>query len=123
MSKKNILIVIGIVLIIVIISVYIYMKRKKEVLPELPPITPPVNNQNQPKSQDFPLNVGSSGVEVKRLQMALNRINKDFKIAEDGNFGNDTKTKLLLSVPVRLSKLPMDSAQLTEIIKIGNSSK
>ncbi len=88
----------------------------------MPPVSmpaTPVTNATPaaPAGNDnFPLNLGSRGDNVKRLQMALNRIRANNNLEIDGVFGPVTKNALLLSVATSLSALPMSENVFNTII-------
>jgi peptidoglycan hydrolase-like protein with peptidoglycan-binding domain len=122
MSKRK-KIIIGIVafLIIAAILYFAFKPVKSEPiettpLPDVKP-TPPVN------LDAFPLKVGSKGSNVKRLQNALNRIGGPTgKIAEDGDFGNQTRLKILttLSTSSYSAGPSITETQLNALIQRSN---
>jgi len=119
-KKTKIILVVVAILLVAVISYFIF--RKKASANTVATI-PAADTSNKPITNDnFPLNVGSQGENVKRLQMALNRIKPTDKLIEDGVFASKTRVKLLLTLPVTLSKLPMDEVQLNAIIKQANNS-
>jgi len=122
MSKKTKILVIVLALVVVALVFYFLFRKQKPSLPvitEAPGATPPATFV---KTDTFPFDLGSRGDNVRRLQVALNRIKPQPKITEDGVFGSETRAKLLTSVSTQLSQLPMSSYQLTEIIKMGNNA-
>ena len=119
-NKKILVIVVALIL----ISVILYFVFRKKSDPQIDMIPLP-DGSKAPASQfipeQFPLNVGMQGENIRRLQVAINRLNKtSAKIAEDGIFGAETKNKFLLSVPTTQSGLPMSEATLNAIIAAGN---
>lgn len=122
MSKQNKIIVIVLALVIVGLALYFLFRKPKAALSaitEAPGATPAAALV---KNDDSPFDFGSRGDNVRRLQMALNRIKAQPRITEDGVFGAETRAKLLTSVSTQLSQMPISSAQLTEIIKLGNNA-
>jgi hypothetical protein len=73
-------------------------------------------------NNNFPLNVGSRGENVKSLQTALNFIEPANKLTLDGVFGPQTRIKLLRTVHSSLAVLPMSKSNLNSIIKLGNDA-
>lgn len=125
MSTKTKIITVIVALLIVATILY-FVFRKKKVNDQLPPIV------NQPtggtassgpqlKPAVFPLELNMQGEYVSALQRSLNKIQPTNPIKVDGVFGDQTKRKLLLTVDTTLSRLPMSSANWTEIIKRGNA--
>lgn len=122
MSKKTKILVIVLAFVVVALVFYFLFRKPKAALPE---ITNTPGTSPAPvlvKTDTFPFDVGSRGDNVRRMQVALNRIKPQPKITEDGVFGPETRAKLLTSVSTQLSQLPISSAQLTEIIKLGNQA-
>jgi len=138
MSKKTIYIIIGIV-ILAAVGFFIYRRMKKK--QEQDQTNALVNQQLQqhsggnssgtntavatpPAANAFPLQKGSKGADVLRLQRALNRIQPANPIAEDQYFGNATATKLILSVATTMYTVgpQVTEDQLTKIIALGNQS-
>lgn len=127
MSKRTkIIIIIVAVLLVATIAYFIFRKK--------PEADKPITDTNGTKTTStgplsnplfkpatFPLDINMMGEDVKRLQMALNRINTTYKISEDGVFGDETKIKLLRTVPTTQSRLPMSMATWLEIIKKANA--
>jgi hypothetical protein len=74
-------------------------------------------------TESFPLAKGMSGMNVKRLQTALNWIKPANKLELDGNFGSQTLAALYTSVPTTLSVQPISEANFNAIIKMGNQAK
>jgi len=123
-TKQKIVISIVAVLLIAVILYFVFRKKKDEVIAD--PASLLNSGSSAPKSnfipESFPLNLNMQGDSVKRLQMALNRLNTTSpKIAEDGIFGMETKTKLLRTVPITQSTLPMAESTLIDIIKKANN--
>ncbi len=128
MSKRTkIIIVIVAVLLIATIAYFVF--RKKPAKTDKP-ITDtngtPVNSSTPAtnplfKPATFPLDINMMGEDVKRLQMALNRINPNYKISEDGVFGDETKIKLLRTVATTQSRLPMSMDTWLQIIRKANA--
>ncbi len=126
--NKKIMIIIAAVIIIAAI-VYFFFIRKKSVDTEVKEVSiNPSTDLSTAQTwiaESFPLNKGMQGENVKRLQMAINRIGGTLqtittKVIEDGKFGEATKTKLLLSVPTSQSTLPMSEATFNAIIAKAN---
>lgn len=121
-KNKKILIIVIAVLLIAVISYFIFRTKKTQ---DIQPanVTPP--NQGPAKSsylpEKFPLDINMQGENVLRLQKALNRIKPTFKISEDGILGYETKTKLLTTLPITLSALPMKETNFIEILKQANN--
>jgi len=129
MNKKRIIIIIAAVIIIAAI-VYFFFLRKKSVDTKVTEVvtdpTTGVATAQTWLAESFPLNKGMQGENVKRLQMAINRIGGTLqtittKVIEDGKFGEGTKTKLLLTVPTSQSTLPMSEATFNAIIAKANN--
>lgn len=121
MSKQlKIIIAVAIVIVLVIVLV-LFFKPGNKTTPETQIQDPSSANPVSYLPDNFPFNEGSAGENVRRLQIALNRIggNKP-KIAEDGIFGHNTKIKLLTTVDTTLSQLPMSEENLRKIIVKGN---
>lgn len=121
MSKRTKIIVLILALVTVALVLY-FVFRKPKSLPDV--VTPPADAAPaQPVANDsFPFDFGTRGDNVRRMQMALNRIKPSEKITEDGIFGTATRSKLLTSVSTQLSKLPMSRAQWLQIIQLGNNA-
>lgn len=124
-STKILIVVLAVILIGVII--YFIFKPKKITNSETPYTPkPPSNggsNTNTAANDNFPLKVGSVGENVKRLQMALNRINTLNTITVDGVFGNDTRLKLLRTLAISMYGVgpTVTENQLTNIISKSNN--
>mgnify|MGYP001027931261 CR=1 FL=1 len=124
MSKRK-KTIIGIIafLIIALILWFAFKPAKSKtedaaIIPDVTP-TPPVN------LDAFPLKVGSKGNNVRRLQMALNRIGGGTnKIAEDGVFGNQTRLKVLTTLATSSYNAgpEITESQLNELIKRSNNT-
>lgn len=123
-STKILIVIVSVILIGVIL--YFIFKPKKTEYNDIiaPPIKNNGSNNNTPVAKDtFPLKVGSVGENVKRLQMALNRINNVNTITVDGVFGNDTRLKLITTLATSMysSGPSVTENQLTSIISKSNS--
>ena len=94
-TKAKIIIVIAILLILGVIAYFIFFRKPKE-LPA--PTIMPTPLPDLKVLDTFPLHIGEQGSNVKRLQMALNRLDTTKKLADllvDGVFGDKTRTKLM----------------------------
>jgi hypothetical protein len=120
---------------LVLIIIYIVWRARKkntpveQIVEEKTKSTTATTNTglNMESSTDaFPLKVGSKGENVKRLQIALNRINSANKITEDGSFGEQTRVKLMATVATTmygsLAGLTISESQLNAIIQKGNAA-
>lgn len=121
MSKRAKIISIVVALLIVGLVLY-FLFRKPKALPTVIAPEPVKGAPAVVETDQFPFDEGSRGDNVRRLQVALNRIKPSDKIIEDGVFGPTTRTKLLTTVSTYLSQRPISEAQLIEIIRIGNRS-
>jgi hypothetical protein len=126
-NKKILIIVLAVLLIAAIVYFLLFRKRKTDEVLQDGVLTLDGNTSPAQTSavESFPLNIGMQGENVKRLQMAINRIGSTLQvisgnIAVDGKFGEETKTKLLLSVPTSQSTLPMTEATFNAIIAKSN---
>jgi len=126
-NKKILIIVLAVLLIAAIVYFLFFRKRKTEEVLQEGVLT--LDGNTSPAQtwavESFPLNKGMQGENVKRLQMAINRIGSTLQVisgnvAVDGKFGEETKTKLLLSVPTSQSTLPMGEATFNAIIAKSN---
>ena len=124
MTKNKKILVIVIALILISVILYFVFRKKSDPQVEMIPLPDgSVAPVSQFIAEQFPLNVGMQGENIRRLQVAINRLNKtSAKIAEDGVFGAETKRKLLLSVPTTQSGLPMSEVTLNAIIAAGNKA-
>jgi hypothetical protein len=57
--------------------------------------TPPSSGSQNAGNNGFPIKRGSSGLNVKLLQQAINKLLKNRKIVEDGSFGRETESALV----------------------------
>lgn len=129
MNKKRIIIIIAAVIIIAAIVYFFFLRKKSVEAPVTEVVTDPATGEATAQTwlaESFPLNKGMKGENVKRLQMAINRIGGTLqtittKVIEDGKFGEGTKTKLLLTVPTSQSTLPMSEATFNAIIAKANN--
>ena len=107
---------------LVVVILYFVFRKPKAPAQANSTITPADPTPKVVQNDNFPLDVGSQGKNVQRLQIALNRIKPTDKLVEDGVFGSKTRVKLLTSLPTTLSMLPMTEKQLNAIIKMGNDA-
>ena len=127
-TKKILIIVVAVLL---IATVLYFVFRKPKVQTQDPLINPNPNpsnttptNTTPPINDTFPLRVGSKGENVKRLQIALNKINPNNKLSYDSNFGNQTRIAIITSLATSLYSLgpEITEAQLNKLIQLGNNA-
>ena len=116
-----------IVLIIVVVAYFIIKNKKQKSTEVLFTNTAEVKNSNAlpPIEMDnFPLKNGSKGANVKRLQIALNRLKPTTKIVEDGYFGNGTRVKIISDLATSLYSVgpSITELQLNKLIQLGNNA-
>lgn len=128
MSKRTKIIII-IVAVVLIITVAYLLFRKKPVTQQATQLPADAfagaNGFTTPPATDaFPLERGDKGQNVRRLQVALNRIKPENKIAEDGIYGNSTYVKLVQSIATSLygPEGSVSENQLNYLIMLGNKS-
>lgn len=122
-TKKKIIIIAIAILLIAVILFFAFRKKDAEIPAPTEPMNVDTTKPSPFKENVFPLDLNMKGDYVLTLQRALNRIKPENKISEDGIFGFQTKTKLLLTVPTTQSKLPMPMATWMDIIKQANNLK
>ena len=116
------------VILIAVILYFVFRKPKQAITTES--LTGPmpgsstsgVAGSTQPALPEFPLQKGSKGDNVRRLQQALNRLSPQSPITVDGAFGNETATKIITTLATtKYSYGPkVYEAQLNEIIAMAN---
>lgn len=124
-TKTKILIVV--VILVVAFAVY-YFFFKKDDTTTAPIIgaggaITPADAAKEVSNDNFPINQGMRGPNIRRLQTALNWIDPKNNLTVDGIFGSRTYTALKTTVDVQLSRLPMDEKSFNTIIAMGNRSK
>lgn len=116
---------IGLIVLLVIVLIYTIYKftRKKSLPQQVTAQAPQPSTPAAPTaSEAFPLNVGMQGINVKRLQTALNYIYPNNPIPTDGVWGSITTGKLYLTVPTSIAILPLSETSFNKIIAMGNSA-
>lgn len=123
MSRVTKILLIAVIVIILLVAAYFWFTKPKST--ELPSSITGSTPEPLPSAfsnEQFPLNLGMQGENVRRLQVALNWIKPVNKIDEDGKFGAQTRGKLLTSVSTSLSVLPVTESNFNAIIKLGNDA-
>lgn len=132
-GKKILIIVIALIL-IAVIAYFIFFRKPKQdntVVSGSPSPTPnPVPSPSGSTTvggpvSAFPLKKGSTGENVRRLQIALNLIDKNgTDISQDGIYGNQTYDKILTVLPTNAYNVggEITETQLNKIIALGNAS-
>ena len=129
MNKKKIIIAVIALLLIGVILYFVFRTKAVPTDTNLTgiPVVPSSDGKTMVPSftpESFPLDLGMQGDNVRHLQWSLNRLNKGSEaVKEDGIFGNDTKKKLLLTVPISQSQLPMSKSTLNAIMAKANLVK
>lgn len=125
MSNRTKIIIIILALLITI-AAYIVL-RKPKVTGQNPVSQPLADNSGNgvprtTSNDSFPLQLGSSGPNVKYLQNALNKIRPLNKLVVDGILGANTRQALLVSVDTKRSALPMSLSNFNSILAQANQS-
>lgn len=71
-------------------------------------------------NDNFPLQLGSAGQNVRYLQNALNKIRPLNKLVLDGVLGANTRQALLITVDTKRSALPMSQVNFNSILAQAN---
>jgi hypothetical protein len=85
-----------------------------------------INPASQPpaaSTESFPLTLGMQGMNVKRLQTALNWIRPANNLQLDGVLGSKTIGALYATVSSTLSQQPISENAFNQIIALGNRAK
>lgn len=138
MNKKVKIAIIVLVIILLALVVYNYYKKRKAV------VEAPANTNNggttgnttgtttnvTVKNDNFPLQRGSFGPNVKYLQQAINRLSPSANLTEDGDFGPSTYTQFLLTIGTMVnidgvvySAYPVTQKVFTEILQEANTAR
>jgi hypothetical protein len=129
MNKNKKIIIIAIVVVIVSVLAYFIFFKDKSALPDDSligkiPIHPDYAPASTVIEEQYPIQVGSHGDKTRLLQAALNVIGGNAKkITEDGVFGNDTKIKLITTVPTSMYGFgaTVNESQLFDISSKANN--
>lgn len=125
MRNRTKILIIVVALVIVALVYWIFFK-KQEVKPSVidsgGSITP-AKTPSPVTTESFPLSQGMQGMNVKRLQTALNWIKPSNNLQTDGVFGSQTVSALYRTVPTTLSRQPITEANFNQIIALGNKAK
>lgn len=122
-KKYKIWIIVAVVLVIAIV-LYSRYNKKKNLAPidtaKTPSGSPPPATTTKQINDGFPLVKSSYGPNVQYLQRALNKIKPDNPVKVDGDFGNETYNKLLLTINTQA--YPVTEAKFNEILNKANNS-
>lgn len=121
-TRTKIIITVVALLILGMVLYFLFRKPKAPAIDLTQNPAEPAKPTPLVNTDEFPFGEGARGDNVRRLQMALNRIAPDSKILEDGVFGGKTRTKLAVSVPTTLSQLPLTKERWLKIIQLGNQA-
>jgi hypothetical protein len=132
-ANKQLIIVI-VVLALVLVAIYLYNHFKDKKGSEAPPddtkLPPGGSTGSTTANDNFPLQKGSKGENVKYLQNAINKfvdknnLNNSLKLTPDGSFGDKTYTSLVTAIGTstywdspKLSIYPVSAAAFSSILK------
>lgn len=137
MNKRVKIAIIVLVVILVALFAYNYYKKRKaakeaEELANTNNNTSPVNTATTTvtKNDNFPLQRGSYGNNVRYLQQAINRLNPNANLSVDGDFGPSTYSQFLLTIGTTVnidgvvySAYPVTQKVFTEILQDANAQR
>lgn len=139
MNKRVKIAIIVLVVILVALFAYNYYKKRKAAKEAEELANANTNNNTSPvntatttttKNDNFPLQRGSYGNNVRYLQQAINRLNPNANLSVDGDFGPSTYSQFLLTIGTTVnidgvvySAYPVTQKVFTEILQEANAQR
>lgn len=121
-NLKIALIIVATAIVIYFAYRYFFKKEETAVLDTDGKITKADAGKENATDQNFPLDKGMIGPNIRRLQTALNFIKPTNNLQVDGNFGSKTYAAFVTTLPTYLTALPIDEQKFNDIIKLGNAA-